>query len=106
MSIEFISGKDHYDKFIAKVTSVKKSLWIGTADIKALHVKSGNLSEPFLGMLARLLKRGAEIRLIHAKEPGPAFREDFDRYPIHRYCGTQSQIWQASQANPLRFAEQ
>ena len=28
------------------------------------------------------MKRGIEIRLIHAKEPGPAFREDFDRYPI------------------------
>lgn len=23
-----------------------------------------------------------EVRLIHAKEPGPAFREDFDRYPV------------------------
>ena len=34
MSVEFISGKDHYGKVIEKVTSVKKSLWIGTADIK------------------------------------------------------------------------
>lgn len=25
-----------------------------------------------------------EVRLIHAKEPGPAFREDFDRYPVLR----------------------
>ena len=23
-----------------------------------------------------------EVRLIHAKEPGPIFREEFDRYPI------------------------
>lgn len=82
MDIEFISGIDHYTKVIDRVASVKKSLWIGTADIKDLHVKSGNSSEPFLGVLARLLKRGVEIRLIHAKEPGPAFREDFDRYPI------------------------
>lgn len=36
--------------------------------------------EPFLGLLSRLLKVGVEIRLIHAKEPGPAFREDFDKY--------------------------
>lgn len=56
---------------------MKKSLWIGTADIKDLHVKSGNKTKPFLGVLADLLKRGIEIRLIHAKEPGPAFREDF-----------------------------
>ncbi len=82
MSVEFISGKDHYDKVISRVASVKKSLWIGTADIKDLYVKVGNNTEPFLSILAKLLKRGVEIRLIHAKEPGPAFREDFDRYPI------------------------
>ena len=82
MSVEFISGKDHYDKVVAKVASVRKSLWIGTADIKDLHVKAGNSSEPFLAVLAKLLKRGVEVRLIHAKEPGPAFREVFDRYPI------------------------
>ena len=82
MSVEFISGKDHYDKVIERVASVKKSLWIGAADIKDLHVKSGNGTKPFLGVLADLLKRGVEIRLIHAKEPAAAFREDFDRYPI------------------------
>lgn len=30
MNIEFVSGKDHYDKVIERVASVKKSLWIGT----------------------------------------------------------------------------
>lgn len=82
MATEFISGIDHYNKVITLVKSVVKSLWIGTADIKDLHVKSGDLTEPFLGLLSRLLKRNIEIRLIHAKEPGQAFREDFDRYPI------------------------
>lgn len=84
MAVEFISGTDHYDKVIAKVVAVKKSLWIGTADIKDLYVKSGNSTEPLLGVLARLLKRGVDIRLIHAKEPGQPFQEDFDRYPILR----------------------
>lgn len=82
MAVEFISDIDHYNKVIAKAASVKRSLWIGTADIKDLHVKSGNSTEPFLGLLSKLLQQGVEIRLIHAKEPGQAFREDFDRYPI------------------------
>ena len=82
MSVEYISDIEHYTKIINRVASVKKSLWIGTADIKDLHVKAGTRTKPFLGVLADLLKRGVEIRLIHAKEPGPAFREDFDRYPI------------------------
>ncbi len=61
MGIEFVSGKDHYDKVIERVASVKKTLWIGTADIKDLHVKVGNKAKPFLGVLADLLKRGVEI---------------------------------------------
>lgn len=82
MATEFISGDDHYSKVIARAIRVKKSLWIGTADIKDLYVGKNESAEPFLGVLARLLKKGVEVRLLHAKEPGPAFREDFDRYPI------------------------
>ena len=67
--IKYIQDEDHYTIVIEKAASVKKSLWIGTADIKDLHVKAGNSSEPFLGVLAELLKRGVEVRLIHAKEP-------------------------------------
>lgn len=82
MAVDFISGIDHYNKVVSKVASVKRSLWIGTADIKDLYVKTGNSSEPFLSILAKLLIRGVEIRLIHAKEPGTSFREDFYRYPV------------------------
>lgn len=35
---------------------------------------------PFLEMLNGMLKRGVELRLIHAKEPGQNWLEDFDRY--------------------------
>lgn len=82
MSVEFISDADHYNKVIERVAAVRRSLWIGTSDIKDLHVRSGKTTKPFLGVIADLLMRGVEIRLIHAKEPGPAFREDFDLYPI------------------------
>ena len=38
--------------------------------------------KPFLALLAQLIRKGVEVRLIHAKEPGPAFREDFNKYPV------------------------
>ena len=41
----------------------------------------GQGTKPLLGVLSDLVSRGVEVRLIHAKEPGPAFREDFDQYP-------------------------
>jgi phosphatidylserine/phosphatidylglycerophosphate/cardiolipin synthase-like enzyme len=82
LEFQYIANEDHYDLFIEKIKSVKKTLWIGTADIKDLYVKSGRSTKPLLEILSDLAKSGVEIRLIHAKEPGKAFREDFDKYPI------------------------
>ena len=80
--IQYISNTDHYNLVLSRVATIRRSLWIGTADIKDLYVKVGSGTEPFLAVLSLLLRRKVEIRLIHAKEPGPAFREDFDRYPL------------------------
>ena len=76
--LQYIADEAHFKEVIARVPKVKKSLWIGTADIKDLYVED----RPFLGLLADLIQKGREVRLIHAKEPGPNFREDFDRYPV------------------------
>lgn len=78
----YISNTDHYKEVLSRVQSVKHSLWIGTADIKDLYVELGKEKKPFLALLAWLIRKGVEVRLIHAKEPGPAFREDFDKYPV------------------------
>ncbi len=64
------------------VGSARRFLWIVTADIKDLFVEGpGGRYIPFLQVLAEKLRSGIEIRLIHAKEPGPRFRKDFDRFP-------------------------
>ena len=78
---QYIANDAHYDKVIDKIKDCKKTIWIGTADIKDLYVKDGRGTKPLLEVLSDLAKRGVEIRLIHAKEPGPAFRQDFDKYP-------------------------
>lgn len=79
--IGFISDTEHYLKVLNLAIKAKRSLWIGTADIKDLYVVLGKTEKPFLGVLSELLGKGVEVRLIHAKEPGQNFREDFDRYP-------------------------
>jgi phosphatidylserine/phosphatidylglycerophosphate/cardiolipin synthase-like enzyme len=80
--IQYISNAGHYETVINKVRAVKNTLWIGTADIKDLHIKVGRDTVPFLKLLSDLVKKGVEIRLLHAKEPGQNFRADFDRYPL------------------------
>lgn len=77
----YIANESHYEQVIERIKTVKKTLWIGTADIKDLYVKDGRGTNPLLEVLSDLAKRGVEIRLIHAKEPGSAFRRDFDKSP-------------------------
>lgn len=80
--LKYISNSAHYKEVISLVQHVKQTLWIGTADVKDLYVEIGTEKKPFLALIAQLIKKGVDVRLIHAKEPGPAFREDFDNYPI------------------------
>lgn len=79
--IKYISNTQHYDEVLARVTSVKNTLWIGTADIKDVYVKSGTSAVPLLAVFDKLVKKNVVIRLIHAKEPGPIFREEHERLP-------------------------
>ena len=78
----YISNTGHYKEVLSRVQSVKHTLWIGTADIKDVYIEMGKEKKPFLALIAMLIRRGVEVRLIHAKEPGPNFREDFDKYPV------------------------
>lgn len=71
---EYIADIEHYEKLIARVQGAKRLLWIATADLKDLYVRKGaNDAIPFLSVLNDLVKRGVEVRLLHAKEPGLLF---------------------------------
>ncbi len=83
--IQYIADKDHYERVLTLCRQVRHDLWIGTADLKDLYISQGQGSIPFLALLDELTRRGVEVRLLHAKEPGENFRADFDRYP---------QLWQ------------
>ncbi len=80
--LTFVSNSTHYKAVLSRVLSLKRTLWIGTADIKDLYMEVDGEVVPFLAVVAQLIRRGVEVRLIHAKEPGANFREDFDKYPV------------------------
>lgn len=71
----------HKQVIVDAINECRQFLWIATADIKDMHIARGRKSIPFLQRLSELIEAGVSIRLIHAKEPGPAFRNDFDRFP-------------------------
>lgn len=79
---EIITDTEIYRRIILKqIPRAKEFVWLGTSDLKNMHVKKNGRMVPFLEILSDLIKRKISIRLIHAKEPGAAFRRDFDRYP-------------------------
>ena len=81
--IKHIKNEEHYSFLINNVLKqAKEFVWIGTADIKDLHIKKNTKIIPFLKELDLLIKKGINIRLIHAKEPGKQFIKDFDRFPV------------------------
>ena len=98
----FLSNREIYERIVCGIVpQAKERLWIATADIKDMYVEppsrassfakapedgtearpGGRDMVPFLEVLDGMLKRGVELRLIHAKDPGPNWRDDFDRCP-------------------------
>ena len=79
---DLILNEDIHQRVIVEmVPRAERFLWIVTADVKDLHVKKGGRFVPFLEILSDTIQRGVAVRLFHAKEPGPRFRADFDKYP-------------------------
>ena len=80
--LEFITDREIYEQVICgRIYKARKFVWIATSNLKDLHVDKGGRIVPFLEILSDLVNKKVEIRLLHGKEPGPAFRNDFDKYP-------------------------
>lgn len=78
---KLLLNRDIYEDFILEhIPNARQFIWIITADIKDMHIEAGGSFVPLLQVLADMVASGVAVRLIHAKEPGPRFREDFDRF--------------------------
>jgi hypothetical protein len=82
MIANFITNEQLYKQAIEPVANATSFVWIGTADIKDLHVHYKGTVQSFLSVLDSLLKNKVAVRLLHAKEPGVNFRKSFDKYPM------------------------
>jgi phosphatidylserine/phosphatidylglycerophosphate/cardiolipin synthase-like enzyme len=79
--LEFITDKEIYEKVICeRIPKARKYLWLASSNVKDLHVDKQGKMVPFLEVLSDLVKKKVEIRLLHGKEPGEAFRRDFRQY--------------------------
>jgi phosphatidylserine/phosphatidylglycerophosphate/cardiolipin synthase-like enzyme len=80
--LKFVTDRQIYEEVVCgMIPRARRLLWLATADLKDLHVHKQGRMVPFLEVLSDLACANVEIRLLHAGEPGPIFRRDFDRYP-------------------------
>jgi len=79
--LKFVTDREIYEQvLLGPVCGAKEFVWLATADLKDLYVNKRGKMAPFVEILSDLIKKNVAIRLLHAKEPGKRFREDFDRY--------------------------
>jgi phosphatidylserine/phosphatidylglycerophosphate/cardiolipin synthase-like enzyme len=80
--IKLIHNEAHYSEVIQRVHRANRFVWLGTADIKDLHVKGALRTEPFLATLNQLATRKVPLRMLYAKHPGPNFTASRKKYPV------------------------
>ncbi|MDQ3296623.1 MAG: phospholipase D-like domain-containing protein, partial [Myxococcota bacterium] len=101
VSMELISGRGHYERVITAVTNAHTSVWIATANVKALLIEDGRAAPgrrrsmrgstrgstrgssyvSILSQLDDLAARGVELRLLHAELPSGPFRDELANHP-------------------------
>lgn len=80
--MDFLTDRAIYERVIQReIPAAERFVWMATSDLKDLYVDKGRRMIPFLQVLAVLARKGVSLRLLYAKDPGPAFQRDFDRYP-------------------------
>ncbi len=84
---EFVTDREIYHTLICtEIPKAKRFVWLATADLKDLYINRHNKMVPFLELLSDLTQRHVELRMLHAKKPGPMFWKDYTRYPRLDEC--------------------
>lgn len=80
IAAELLSGTELYRTVVLeKMAGARESVWIATANVKAMMIEQGGKFSPVLGLFRALARRGVELRLLHAELPSRPFRAAFDR---------------------------
>jgi phosphatidylserine/phosphatidylglycerophosphate/cardiolipin synthase-like enzyme len=83
LEAELIAGQALYRRVVLdKLSHARESVWISTANVKAMLVEEGGRFAPVADLFARLARAGVEIRLLHAELPSRPFRAAFDKQSI------------------------
>ncbi|WXH28978.1 hypothetical protein WA016_02925 [Myxococcus stipitatus] len=76
---ELLSGRELYREVVLeKLLHARESVWLATANVKAMYVESKGRFVPLVEVLDGLAAKGLSLRLLHAELPSRPFRAAFD----------------------------
>jgi phosphatidylserine/phosphatidylglycerophosphate/cardiolipin synthase-like enzyme len=90
--LRLVAGRGHYETVVQAVLEAEVSVWIATANLKELMVEDhrahpgrrrGGKSSNYRSVLAafaELVRRGVDVRLLHASPPSRPFRAEISRH--------------------------
>lgn len=73
-----VGGELYREVVLEHLVNARESVWIATANVKAMMIQKGGAFVPVAVVLADLAKRGVALRLLHAEVPSRPFRDAFD----------------------------
>jgi len=78
-------GTEHYDWVVERVRNARASVWIATANLKDVHVRTARGRKrsyhSVLADFAQLSALGVDLRILHSTLPSKPFRDAFDGFP-------------------------
>lgn len=86
-SVDLILDRRHYDEVVRAVSDAQVSVWIGTANLKDVHIEApiGSVARTrgkFISMTEQftsLVRRDVEIRILHGAVPSGPFRQSLGK---------------------------
>ncbi len=80
--IELLTGHDLHRNVIQEaVLSADKYVWIGTANLKDMHIPMARGYKPILEIFDRMAGKGVSFRIVHSDLPSRPFRKTLERFP-------------------------
>jgi phosphatidylserine/phosphatidylglycerophosphate/cardiolipin synthase-like enzyme len=80
LQADLLFGAELYREVVLhKLAHARESVWIATANVKAMFVEQQGGFRPVLDLFSTLARRGVELRILHAELPSRPFRAAFDR---------------------------
>ena len=83
LDAELLEGQALYREVVLeRLAHARESVWISTANVKAMLVEQGGRFAPIADLFARLARQGVDLRVLHAELPSRPFRAAFDKQSV------------------------